>query len=332
LHGHLIRNKGSGRRAPSARRRQQVGLVLFHTGAGPHDVFLLWKAHSLIQRLRGSMEDNGESADVTILIADMISDSNGAMGWEDDRSAYTAARDHLLQKVVRRRPSLDQDDDDDGGHYYEQEEEEEKKMEGNPTMTGAGAHLPCSWDRPILKARIEAAVLTVQQHMQGPLHELPSPSSNAKIGALGWCFGGHSILEMTRHFPHHLGVNCAVSFHGVLDGIQELGPVPGDTKHFGSFSSSSSSSAFRLLLCNGKEDPFVKRMQLSYYQNHILKDRMCGNNNIQWKLLNFDHVRHGFTNPAQVHHPNQATFGYDEEAANESWEAAIATLRQSLLL
>jgi dienelactone hydrolase len=38
-------------------------------------------------------------------------------------------------------------------------------------------------------------------------------------------------------------------------------------------------------------------------------------------------AKHGFSNPAQVHNPNDA-FGYDAEAAEKSWRQAVALLKR----
>jgi dienelactone hydrolase len=38
-------------------------------------------------------------------------------------------------------------------------------------------------------------------------------------------------------------------------------------------------------------------------------------------------AKHGFSNPAQVHNPNEA-FEYDAEAAAKSWRQAVALMKR----
>jgi dienelactone hydrolase len=64
---------------------QVPGVVLFHTGAGPQDLFLHWKANILSHELGGAK----------VLIADMISDKSG-WAWGSDRSKFNTAKDGLL--------------------------------------------------------------------------------------------------------------------------------------------------------------------------------------------------------------------------------------------
>lgn len=50
------------------------GIVLFHTGAGPSDIFIYWKADSIISSLE---------VKPIVLIADLVSDNNGEC-WESE--------------------------------------------------------------------------------------------------------------------------------------------------------------------------------------------------------------------------------------------------------
>ena len=64
------------------------GILLFHTGAGPHDVFLRWKAESLVT--------NPDIGGCVCLICDIISDDTG-WAWSSDRTKYNDARTKVFQ-------------------------------------------------------------------------------------------------------------------------------------------------------------------------------------------------------------------------------------------
>ena len=84
LYGYAVRPEAS--KSPSA-----PGILIFHTGAGPQDIFLRWKAESLVS--------NPELRDCVVLIADIISDDIG-WAWDSDRSRYNNARDELLTPTI----------------------------------------------------------------------------------------------------------------------------------------------------------------------------------------------------------------------------------------
>jgi len=76
----LVELETSGR----MKKKEQVpAVVLFHTGAGPQDIFLRWKADILVRELG-----------CVVLIADIISDADG-YAWTD-RDRYDAARKRVL--------------------------------------------------------------------------------------------------------------------------------------------------------------------------------------------------------------------------------------------
>ena len=66
------------------------GVILFHTGAGPQDLFLRWKADSLVNS-RDVFGDGG----CIVLIADILGDDSG-WAW-NDRVRYEAVRNELLE-------------------------------------------------------------------------------------------------------------------------------------------------------------------------------------------------------------------------------------------
>eukprot|EP00521_Asterionellopsis_glacialis_P009783 CAMPEP_0195290062 /NCGR_PEP_ID=MMETSP0707-20130614/6077_1 /TAXON_ID=33640 /ORGANISM="Asterionellopsis glacialis, Strain CCMP134" /LENGTH=359 /DNA_ID=CAMNT_0040350133 /DNA_START=204 /DNA_END=1283 /DNA_ORIENTATION=- len=89
-------NSNSPDKPKKSRQKQIPGIILFHTGAGPRDIFLHWKADELVTTLSGSDDDEG----CVVLIADLISDKIG-WAWDSDRTKYNAARDNVLSVDVK---------------------------------------------------------------------------------------------------------------------------------------------------------------------------------------------------------------------------------------
>eukprot|EP00592_Proboscia_alata_P002635 CAMPEP_0194365740 /NCGR_PEP_ID=MMETSP0174-20130528/13773_1 /TAXON_ID=216777 /ORGANISM="Proboscia alata, Strain PI-D3" /LENGTH=299 /DNA_ID=CAMNT_0039140573 /DNA_START=154 /DNA_END=1050 /DNA_ORIENTATION=- len=91
LYGHLVMRSSSKvtalkqKAATIPEPLELPGIILFHTGAGPRDVFLHWKADSLVSKYN-----------CVVLIADLLSDRSGR-AWDDDRSWYNHIRDELLE-------------------------------------------------------------------------------------------------------------------------------------------------------------------------------------------------------------------------------------------
>ncbi|MBD9527497.1 dienelactone hydrolase family protein [Paracoccus sp. PAR01] len=149
---------------------------------------------------------------------------------------------------------------------------------------GACVRNPAGW-----MARVEAA------HAQ--LAARPEVD-RTRIGALGYCFGGTSVLEYARIGGAVAGV---VSFHGGLDlvsddwGAQSRGPV---------------------LICSGHADPMAKPEDISR-----LTAAMSAAG-VAWELDLYGGVKHAFTEPDAPGRPPFAA--YDARADRRSW-AAMST-------
>lgn len=101
LYGHLIRKKPSGPVDTDA-TATAAGILFFHTGAGPHDIFLLWKAVSLLQTFKQQPDD------CVVMIVDLLSDETGWAWNTEDRTQYTMTRAVLLQTHNISSSSSDQ--------------------------------------------------------------------------------------------------------------------------------------------------------------------------------------------------------------------------------
>lgn len=226
------------------------GILLFHTAAGPQDVFLRWKADSLIQTLG-----------CVVFIADLLSDETGYC-WTD-KERYTATREALLH--------------------------------------------PGKHNRPLLRETIQASLLELQNY-----HLV----SSDRIAALGWCLGGHPILELG--LMQDPAIKALISYHGVFRGavINE--------KSTESNINDGTSNKCQVLICHGADDPFVDDADVEMVKEALITHCGC-----QVNVLNFQGVRHGFTNPAQDWHPNREAFGFDKNAAQVSWKETIQILKDA---
>ncbi len=232
-------------------------IILFHTGAGPQDIFLRWKADMLVR-------DNiwGDDGCV-VFIADIVSDSTG-WTWTD-RDKYDSTRKSLLQYTTREADGV--------------------------------------MKRWLLRQTIEAILDTLK---------LFDKVDNDRIAAMGWCMGGHPILELSTMEVD--GVKVLITFHGVFDGILENDGNDDSIKDHNK----------SVLICNGLSDPFVSNDSLQFGKSVFERNYW----NVE--VLNFDNVKHGFTNPAQDFNPSE-NFAFDKYAADCSWEATRMLLKRQLL-
>ena len=90
-------------------------------------------------------------------------------------------------------------------------------------------------DPPRLAARAHAALAALKAH----------PRCNGQLAAIGFCFGGTTVLELARSGDPDL--MAAVSFHGGLATPAPAGP---------------GAITAKLLVCHGAEDPVVPPQQL----------------------------------------------------------------------
>ncbi len=118
----------------------------------------------------------------------------------------------------------------------------------------------------------------------------------AKIAAIGYCFGGTTVLELARSGAPVLGV---VSFHG---GLQTANPD--DAKNIKG----------RVLVLAGGDDPFVPPPQVNAFEDEM---RNAG---VDWELNLYGGAMHAFSNPeVDKYKLNGAV--YNRKADHRSWEA-----------
>ncbi len=142
-------------------------------------------------------------------------------------------------------------------------------------------------DRPLLRARVAAGLATLKAQ---------SGVAPDKIAAIGYCFGGTTVLELARSGADIAGV---VSFHGGLDT-----PTPQDAKNIRA----------KVLALHGADDPYVPADQVAAFESEM---RQSG---VDWQLIIYGGAVHGFTNPANGN-DNSKGAAYNATADARSWIA-----------
>jgi len=157
----------------------------------------------------------------------------------------------------------------------------------------AALMMPFFLDRQLLRDRMHAAYETLKKQ------ELVDKKN---IGAIGFCFGGLSVIELLRSGENVKGV---VSFHGVLGnqmGDAIATTVPNADKIKGS-----------LLLLHGNDDPLVSNADIKDIQQEFTDAK------VDWEMNVYGHAAHAFTNP-ELKDPSTG-LAFNQTANDRSWIA-----------
>lgn len=152
---------------------------------------------------------------------------------------------------------------------------------------------PFFFDRALLRERILSAYNAVKNLSQ---------VDEKRIGAIGFCFGGLTVVELLRSGADIRGV---VSFHGVLSdhlGGKKARLAPNATKILGA-----------LLVLHGAKDPMVSPQDIQ-----ILMDEMS-QAEVNWEVDTYGSAAHAFTNP-QAHDVKNGLY-YEQTTATRSFNA-----------
>lgn len=142
-------------------------------------------------------------------------------------------------------------------------------------------------NRLLMRARVSAGLEELKKQKQVDTQQL---------AAIGYCFGGTTVLELARDGADIKGV---VSFHGGLST-----PTPQDARNIKA----------KVLALHGADDPFVKADEVAAFQEEMRSAK------VDWQLVSYGNAVHSFTNPG-AGNDNSKGAAYNEKADKRSWEA-----------
>ncbi|MEI8290050.1 MAG: dienelactone hydrolase family protein [Verrucomicrobiota bacterium] len=140
-------------------------------------------------------------------------------------------------------------------------------------------------DRALLRRRVNAGLEELKKSDRVDIR---------RVAAIGYCFGGTTVLELARSGAN---LNGVVSFHGGLDS-----PAPADGRNI----------KCKILACHGSDDPFVPAKDLAAFEDEL---RAGG---VDWQLIKYGGAVHSFTQPLANDNPPGAK--YNERADRRSWQ------------
>lgn len=137
-------------------------------------------------------------------------------------------------------------------------------------------------DRTLLRGRVIAAVEALRAQVRND-----APLDTIALGAIGFCFGGSSVLELARAGDEEArnGTTLAgvVSFHGGL--TTSMPAKPGAVRT-------------SVLVLNGADDSNVKAEDITAFGDEMRAA------NADWQLVNFGGAHHCFAEPDANRPPN----------------------------
>jgi dienelactone hydrolase len=156
------------------------------------------------------------------------------------------------------------------------------------TMAEAGALAgKYKGDRTLLRARVNAGLAVLRGN------DMVDPK---RIAAIGYCFGGTSVLELARSGADIAGVVC---FHGGLDA-----PNPDDGKAIKA----------KVLILHGGDDPYSSAKDIAALQQEL---RAGG---VDWQMVFYGGAVHSFTQKAAGSDASKGA-AYNASADARSWQA-----------
>lgn len=150
---------------------------------------------------------------------------------------------------------------------------------------------------PVAKARFVAAMDLLKQN---------ETVDAGNIGAIGYCFGGGTVLAMARMGVDLKGV---VSFHGSLATAEPA--KEGDVKA-------------RVLVCHGAADKFISKEDVDAFKKEMKKAK------VDFTFKAYPNATHSFTNPDADTYAKQFNlpFEYNAKADKNSWNDMKSFLKK----
>ncbi len=125
-----------------------------------------------------------------------------------------------------------------------------------------------------------------------------------RIAAIGFCFGGSTVLQMAASGLDLAGV---VSFHGSLTAFAEA---------------DAARIKARILALHGAADSHVSDENVKAFEDSLRKT------SVDWQLVVYGGAKHGFMNPAATRLGMEGV-RYDERAARRAWEQMRLFLQEA---
>ena len=142
-------------------------------------------------------------------------------------------------------------------------------------------------DRALLRGRVNAGLAKLKSY---------SRVDSSKVAAIGYCFGGTTVLELARGGADVRGV---VSFHGGLGS-----PTPDDAKNI----------RCKVLALHGADDPFVPNEEVLGFQKELRDAK------VDYQFVAYGGAVHAFTQK-EAGSDNSKGAAYNEAADRRSWDA-----------
>ncbi|MEW6486972.1 MAG: dienelactone hydrolase family protein [Thermodesulfobacteriota bacterium] len=140
-------------------------------------------------------------------------------------------------------------------------------------------------DQTLLRARAQAGLDQLRAH---------ALVDRDRVVAVGYCFGGTTVLELARISAPVKGV---VSFHGGLKTAQPEATAGVKPK---------------VLVLHGADDPFIPAADIAAFQEEMRRG------GADWQMVFYGGAQHSFSNPAADGTLPGAV--YEEKADRRSWE------------
>jgi dienelactone hydrolase len=141
-------------------------------------------------------------------------------------------------------------------------------------------------DRALLRKRVNAGLTEFKKQPQ---------VDSSKIAAIGYCFGGTTVIELARSGADVAGV---VSFHGALDS-----PQPEDGKNI----------KCKVLALHGADDPCVPAADVAAFEEEMRQAK------VDWEIVKYGGAVHSFTD-WNAKDPGMPGAKYHEKADHRSWQ------------
>jgi len=143
----------------------------------------------------------------------------------------------------------------------------------------------------------------------GALHALTARAEvdRARIGAIGFCFGGTMALELARSGAD---VAAIVGFHSGLGTA-----APKTDAH---------AITGRVLVCIGADDPMIPPEQRAEFESEM---RDAG---VDWQMHLYGKTVHSFTNPRAAKRNMPDAIRYSAEADARSWASMLELFSETL--